>query len=111
MTFQPIASACTASSLQNRFIVSGRGGIPANPSSSIVSQTTWNDMRPISRRRGQNSQNQSYIQNYRNFSQNSHELIEAQGFGVDADGGIALIAFNTVSTPQPAPTNYQCFRY
>ncbi|OKH35650.1 hypothetical protein NIES2101_37530 [Calothrix sp. HK-06] len=53
MTFQPIAFACTASSLQNRFIVSGRGGIPANPSSSLRSETTWNDMRPISSHRGQ----------------------------------------------------------
>lgn len=61
-------------------------------------------MRPISRRLGQNSQNQSY-------TQNSHEIIEAQGFSVDADGGIALIAFNTVSTLQPALQHYQCSRH
>ncbi|RUT07929.1 hypothetical protein DSM106972_021890 [Dulcicalothrix desertica PCC 7102] len=68
-------------------------------------------MRDISRRRGQNNQNRSYTQNYRNCYQNSHQLIEAQGFGVDADGGIELIAFNTVSTPQPALQHYQCSQH
>lgn len=68
-------------------------------------------MRPISRRQGQNSQNQNYTENHRNLSKNSDKLIEAQGFGVNADGGIELIASNNVSTPQPALQHYQCSQH
>jgi filamentous hemagglutinin family protein len=100
LAFQPIVSACTASSRQNSFTVIGRGGIPINPTNTLVSATTWNDMRDVSGRRNKKK--------YINVS-HQPELIEAQALSVDASGEINLIASNAVLTPQPKYQHYQCY--
>ncbi|MBR8835573.1 MAG: S-layer family protein [Stigonema ocellatum SAG 48.90 = DSM 106950] len=89
-----IASGC-ATARQNRFVVTNRGGLPANPTDTIRGHIVWNDVRDLST---QVRSTKSTSSNYQPTS-NQEPIIEAQGLIASADGTIELVA----ATPQVTP--------
>jgi filamentous hemagglutinin family protein len=81
-----IASGCAAAR-QNRFVISNQGGLPANPTETLRSQTVWDDLRDLSA--------EVSSSNYQTKSDRK-QIVEAQGLIVSANGTIELIA----ATPQ-----------
>ena len=81
-----IASGCGANT-GNSFVVTGRGGIPQNPSDRVNRNIIWSDIRNLSVRPQQSN----------NISQtttisNQRRIIEATGFQFDEFGNIELVA-------------------
>ncbi len=90
-----IASGCAATK-QNRFVVSGRGGLPANPTQTIRGQTVWTDVRDLS---ADLSNTKATTSNYQPKS-NPQQIVEAQGIMISADGSVYLVADMAQATPQ-----------
>lgn len=88
-----IISGCVAAQ-QNRFVVSNRGGLPANPTDTLTGQIVWYDVRDLSSEIGKTTTT-------RNFQHRSYQeaIVEAQGVIVSANGTIELLA----ATPQVTP--------
>ncbi|MBR8834840.1 MAG: filamentous hemagglutinin N-terminal domain-containing protein [Stigonema ocellatum SAG 48.90 = DSM 106950] len=92
-----IANGCGATQ-QNRFVVSGRGGLPENPTQTLRGQTVWTDVRDLSGKLGNAKATSS---NYQPKS-NGQQIVEAQEFMMSADGTVHLVAAMAQATP-PIP--------
>jgi large exoprotein involved in heme utilization and adhesion len=98
----PLAQGCYTSSRQNRFVVVGRGGIPSSPVDTLTGDLLWQDLSdPLEEIEGQSWQRRHQgigeIQQNRPDSGTIIAPIEAEGWVVQADGTIALVA---ASRPQ-----------
>jgi filamentous hemagglutinin family protein len=91
---QQIASGCSANE-ESRFVATGRGGIPQNPTQEIGSDRTWSDIRDISAfRKTQALQAQ--------ISAPREALIQATSWHRNAQGKIELVAdIATANVQQP----------
>ncbi len=80
-----IASGCLAHR-GNTFTVTGRGGMPHNPSHNLILNRNWYDIRDLS----------AYRQQSDNITQipvsNQRRIVEATGFAVDEFGQVELVA-------------------
>jgi filamentous hemagglutinin family protein len=81
---QQIATDCSANQ-GSSFITTGRGGIPQNPNQDISSNSTWSDIRDISKYRSQ-KQLQAQI------PQSIETLVQATGVRRNANGKVELFA-------------------
>ncbi len=100
-----IASSC-ASSAGNRFIASGRGGLPPPPE-RLASDRTWNDLRNLSAFRSRSSaQPTASAQSTETLTQTSSPIIEATAWAIDERGQIALI--DTASGTEPVVYPVTC---
>lgn len=90
----------------NRFVVTGRGGLPENPSQTLLGSAVWQDLRPLeaSANIQKKIDNQVSAENLLFSSpQNTiphSPLIEAQGWRVNAQNQIELVANAPTTTPQ-----------
>jgi len=91
-----IDSSCRPGEQQSEFIVTGKGGIPPNPIDAINDEATWIDLRPLGEffPRGK-------IQNPVISAQSNLPLVEAQGWTINANGNMELVA----KTPTVTPNN------
>lgn len=89
---QQIATGC-ADTNGNSFIATGRGGIPQNPSQSMINYRTWSDIRDISVYR-QNQPIKAPI------PQPTERLVQATGWRRTPQGTIELVADNSPSQVQ-----------
>jgi filamentous hemagglutinin family protein len=83
-----IAAACDETE-GSEFIVTGRGGLPETPVQILRGSTFWEDLRsPELTDRG------TEVEREENLSQNSegNEIVEAQGWKVNEEGKILLVA-------------------
>ncbi|MBC1221411.1 S-layer family protein [Nostoc sp. UCD121] len=81
---QQIASGCSASQ-GSRFVATGRGGIPQNPTQEVTSDRTWSDIRDLS----------AYRKNSEITTQtpaSSELLVQATGWHRNTQGKIELVA-------------------
>ena len=93
-----IVTGC-ASALENSLIVTGRGGLPANPSWQLRGDRSWPDLRDLSAFRGQNTTSTP--------QKNAiARLVEANGWIVHLDGKIELVAM--VGNPQKQQLPFNC---
>ncbi|MBD2252650.1 filamentous hemagglutinin N-terminal domain-containing protein [Nostoc parmelioides] len=90
---QQIASGCSATR-QNRFVVSNRGGLPANPTDTLRGEIVWHDVRDLSNEVANSTANSSY-----QTANNQEPIVEAQGLIVGTDGSIQLLASIPKVTP------------
>jgi filamentous hemagglutinin family protein len=81
---QQIASGCSANK-DNRFVVTGRGGVPQNPSQSLRNDRLWNDLRNF-------STDQKLNHRKAQITTSPEPLIQATSWYRNADGKIELIA-------------------
>ncbi|NJP21416.1 MAG: S-layer family protein [Hydrococcus sp. CRU_1_1] len=84
-----VASACTANR-ENVFAVTGKGGLPEDPSQTLRGETYWVDKRSVDRERVENVRDLPAKSNPSFRSQNS--IVEAKGWKIDEDGTLLLVA-------------------
>ncbi|MBI4780868.1 MAG: filamentous hemagglutinin N-terminal domain-containing protein [Oscillatoriophycideae cyanobacterium NC_groundwater_1537_Pr4_S-0.65um_50_18] len=86
---QQIAQTCAATQA-SRFVATGRGGIPENPTQGLGSDRSWNDIRDLSAYLGSaNAQATDFTSEFK--SQNS-SVVEATEATLNPQGQIELIA-------------------
>ncbi|MCA1991323.1 MAG: S-layer family protein, partial [Coleofasciculus sp. S288] len=103
-----IATGCPADE-GNSFAVTGRGGLPEDPTATLRGRTLWQDVRNLSEFGGQ-SRMASTMGNEQ-LTNNNQPIIEAQGWAIDANGQVVLVADASQVTSHSAwqkPT--QCYQ-
>lgn len=86
-----IAIGCAAER-QNSFVVTGRGGLPEDPTQMLRGRTVWQDLRLLSGSGGEESETRER-QAVTNSQTTSHSpIVEATGWTLNADGQVELIA-------------------
>ncbi|HEY9830754.1 MAG TPA: S-layer family protein [Stenomitos sp.] len=91
-----VATGCSADR-GSSFVVTGRGGLPEDPTQTLRGQTVWRDLRP---QRGAGREN---IQGRRRELPTTHPqlpLVEATGWVRNARGEVELVAHAPDVTPQ-----------
>ncbi len=98
-----IATGCVAET-GNSFVVTGRGGLPEDPSHILRGRTLWQDLRSLDwdaesleetghgENRQQSPSSREEINPEKNRISSHASIVEAQGWVIDADGTIELVA-------------------
>ncbi|BAY31331.1 filamentous hemagglutinin family outer membrane protein [Nostoc carneum NIES-2107] len=102
---QQIAASCRGDRANN-FVVTGRGGLPENPTDAIIGKTVWTDLRELSPKVGGEPKVGGNKQEVLpQISQNTPSvIIEAQGWTMNSNGQLELIA-NSPNTIPPVSSN------
>ncbi len=100
-----IASGCTSDrqATPNKFTVTGRGGLPPNPSNPLASNTVLTDWATLSATETNNSSPASVV--------NKHSpavMVEAQGWMIDSRGRVVLTALAPQVTPNSSKLTTSC---
>jgi filamentous hemagglutinin family protein len=100
---QQIAPSCQANRANN-FVVTGRGGLPENPTDTIIGKTIWTDLRDISPKVAvQEKGGQGKQETVSQGDQNTPSvIIEAQTWVVHSNGEVELVAHSPNTIPQPS---------
>jgi filamentous hemagglutinin family protein len=96
-----IATGCPVDK-GNSFVVTGRGGLPEDPTQSLRGRTVWQDLRLASGTT--RAEEQARIPQSNSFTQHQQltPLVEATGWVVNANGQVELVANAPEATPQSA---------
>jgi filamentous hemagglutinin family protein len=98
-TSEQITTGCAADR-GNTFSITGRGGLPENPSSGLLGRAVWWDNRDLS----QVSQTAQKLPK----TETTPEIVEATGFRINAQGQVELVADAASSSNSwQSPTNCQ----
>ncbi len=103
-----IAQNCSSggSQVASRFTVTGRGGLPDNPSETLSSNAVWTDLRPNPNLAATSSSSPIAT---RGSHPTAAPLVEAQGWVINDKGEIVLTASAPTVTPHnPGLTPAQC---
>lgn len=97
-----VAQSCAASqgkiaSQRSEFIITGRGGLPANPNESLTHEAILADW--VTMKDAPISGTFESMETVSSLSQSQNQVLEAQGWIVSSNGTLILTA--TPSTPQP----------
>jgi filamentous hemagglutinin family protein len=94
-----IAIGCAADE-GNYFALTGRGGLPANPTQPLASETVWSDVRNLSV--ASSPASTAKMENNFQFSRPNPQpqIIEAQGWIVNEKGQVELVANLPEASPQ-----------
>ncbi len=82
-----ITTGCLAAANANRFVVTGRGGLPEDPKTALRGTTIWSDLRP---RRGEETKQIDEIR--QSHLGKAPTIVEATSWTKDASGVISLVA-------------------
>ena len=98
---QQIAQGCTPRRGQkaSRFIATGRGGLPLSPNEPLRGQaviTGWVDLPPQATQRVKDKLSTASV------SKSTEQIVEAQGWIVDGNGDIMLVAQSGQSSSIPS---------
>ena len=92
-----IAQGCSAvEPTASQFVVTGRGGLPPNPSEALSSDTVWTDLRPTIHEAENVSSSEEATQP---TNSTAEQLVEAQGWVINANGEVVLTAQAPTVTP------------
>lgn len=89
-----IDSSCRPGEQQSEFIVTGKGGIPPNPIDGINDEATWIDLRPLGE-----FFSWEKIPNPVISAPSNVLLVEAQGWMINGNGNMELVAKTPTVTP------------
>ncbi|NEP03172.1 MAG: S-layer family protein [Symploca sp. SIO2E9] len=108
-TTKLIARGCVAAQ-GNSFVVTGRGGLPQNPTATLRSQTVWRDLRLGDDSTGEELSTEVPAENFYPSPPQIPPIVEAQGWLIDANGNVELVADNGVSNNRwgGVSRNYDC---
>ncbi|WP_211175941.1 two-partner secretion domain-containing protein [Brasilonema sp. UFV-L1] len=94
---------------QSEFIITGRGGIPPNPREFLRNnavQVDWVSLEPdanhpsdTSSKKTQRQRSRDYTQSRQAVKNSRDEIVEAQGWMVDSNGDVILVAQAPTTTP------------
>lgn len=91
-----VATGCSADT-GSSFVVTGRGGLPEDPTQTLRGQTVWRDLRPQRVAGGENFQGR---RRELPMTHPQSPLVEATGWVRNADGQVELVAHAPDVTPQ-----------
>lgn len=105
-----VAASCS-SNQSNEFVVTGKGGLPENPTETLRGQSAWIDLREMST--SSNKQDRVGVVKQEMLPQTSQnapsQIIEAQGWIFNSDGRIELVAHAPNITPAaPISSTAKC---
>jgi large exoprotein involved in heme utilization and adhesion len=107
--------AAGVANANNQFIVTGRGGLPPNPSDTLSSDAVWTDLRTPSaesRRRGEDTNANRAPAPQPPTPNRQSSLTEANAWVVNGKGEVVLIATApTISPDSPTLTPTTCPRF
>lgn len=83
----------------SEFIITGRGGLPINPIESIADEATWIDLR-VATEPSTKSAGRTEAQSKVSPSSTPSEIIEAQGWKINSQGEVVLVADTSTAKPQ-----------
>ena len=89
-----IVTDCAANE-KNSFVITGRGGLPEDPTGTLRGQTIWRDLRSA----GQVSEGVSGSEGESSIANSPSPLVEAQGWVINAQGQVELVADASGSNP------------
>ncbi len=102
---QQIAASCRGDRANN-FVVTGRGGLPQNPTDIIMGQTIWNDVRDLSSQVGLQPKGvETRVTTASQAAPKNNEpsaIIEAQGLIINSRGEAELLANSPNIIPESA---------
>ncbi|BAY60369.1 hemagglutination activity domain protein [Calothrix brevissima NIES-22] len=98
---QQITQSCrdstgTIANQKSEFIITGRGGLPANPSDILSSDAVWQDLQPHALL---NEKLSNFQPQQKTLSQPPTAIVEAQGWEIAANGIVTLVAQAPATTP------------
>jgi large exoprotein involved in heme utilization and adhesion len=99
-----ITTGCAADR-GNQFVITGRGGLPEDPSQTLRGRTVWQDLRPVEERGEQGkrgTRGESAIANL------GTPIVEAQGWIINAKGQVELVVMPQVTPHNPWQRTVQC---
>jgi large exoprotein involved in heme utilization and adhesion len=99
-----ITTGCAADR-GNQFVITGRGGLPEDPSQTLRGRTVWQDLRPVEERGEQGkrgTRGESVIANL------GVPIVEAQGWVINAKGQVELVAMPQVTPYNPWQRTVEC---
>ncbi|MEQ8537476.1 MAG: S-layer family protein [Coleofasciculus sp. D1-CHI-01] len=100
---EQIATGCVAET-GNSFVVTGRGGLPEDPSQILRGRTLWQDLRSLDfdeenleetehgENRQQSPSSREEIHPEENLTSRRSSIVEAKGWVIDSNGNIELVA-------------------
>ncbi len=105
-----VAQGCTASGTQaqSEFIITGRGGLPPNPGEPLSTDAVSVDLVTLPNKEAQHEERNSATQSQSHTREHSHkinfanpptQIVEAQGWIVNKNGDVELVAFAPTATP------------
>ena len=87
-----ITTGCAADR-GNRFVITGRGGLPADPTQTLRGRAVWRDVRSVSDVSRQSSDvSRSNTTNNRQLTTDNQPIVEANGWVVNDRGQVELVA-------------------
>jgi large exoprotein involved in heme utilization and adhesion len=90
-----VATGCSADT-GSSFVVTGRGGLPEDPTQTLRGQTVWRDLRP---QRGAGGENIQGRRRELPMTRPQSPLVEATGWVRNAEGEVELVAHAPDVTP------------
>ncbi|MEQ9482374.1 hypothetical protein [Coleofasciculus sp. F4-SAH-05] len=94
-----INRTCAASNRQSQFTVTGRGGLPENPIDVLSSNLVQDDFGTVIAREEDEEIEGQVEENNSPISHPPKQIIEAQGWIIDAEGNVVLTAYVPNGTP------------
>ncbi|MEQ8467823.1 beta strand repeat-containing protein [Coleofasciculus sp. E1-EBD-02] len=94
-----INRTCAASNRQSQFTVTGRGGLPENPTDLFRPDLVQDDFGTVIVREEDEETEEQADENNSSISHPPKQIIEAQGWIIDAEGNVVLTAYVPDGTP------------
>ncbi|NJL09221.1 MAG: S-layer family protein [Calothrix sp. SM1_7_51] len=92
-------------SAASSFVITGRGGLPPSPNAVLENEAVWEDLRlnPVLEQQALTTNKNPQENTFVNKSKDT--LVEAQGWIINSQGQVELVASSTHPTPHPIPDN------
>jgi large exoprotein involved in heme utilization and adhesion len=94
-----ISQACSAKNRESRFTVTGRGGLPENPIDVLSPNLIQDDFGTVIAREEDKEKEGQVDENNSPISHPPQQIIEAQGWIIDAEGNVVLTAYTPNGKP------------
>ncbi|MEQ9367608.1 MAG: S-layer family protein [Coleofasciculus chthonoplastes F3-SA18-01] len=94
-----INRTCAASNRQSQFTVTGRGGLPENPTDLFSPDLVQDDFGTVIAREEDEEKEGQVEENNSSISHPPKQIIEAQGWIIDEEGNVVLTAYVPNGTP------------
>ena len=99
-----ITTGCAADR-GNQFVITGRGGLPEDPSQTLRGRTVWQDLRPVEEK---GEQGKSGTRGEAAIANLGAPIVEAQGWIINAKGQVELVAMHQVTPHNSWHRPVQC---
>ena len=97
-----------AAPVENRFVITGRGGLPEDPSQFLHGETIWTDLRPLETWEAGEIRDSASLELLQSPMPDSSSLVEATGWQRNDRGQIELIVASGNPSQSPWQPHLEC---